>query len=110
MGAQMVGAMSPLVLFPSELFSGPLHAPTLAAQYIVKDVILVAAAMVIASTWTGARLVAEPRSMGSTLFTRAPRVVVASRGGAPVVPARRAEDYRSYAQNGAKGSGGTPRA
>ena len=112
MGAQMVGAMSPLVLFPEELFPGPTHAPTLAAQYIVKDVILVAAAMVVASTWTGARLVAEPRSMRSTLLTGAPRVVVASRGREPIVPvsARRAEDYKSYAGSGAKGSGGTPRA
>ena len=81
MGAQMIGAMSPLVLFPGELFSGPLHAPTLAAQYIVKDVILVAAAMVIASTWTGARIVAEPRSMRSTLLTRAPRLAGASGPG-----------------------------
>ena len=44
MGAQMIGAISPLVLFPGEPFSSPLHGPTLAAQYIVKDVILVAAA------------------------------------------------------------------
>ena len=74
MGAQMLGAMSPLVLFPGELFSGPGHAPTLAAQYIVKDVILVAAGLVIAATWTGARIVAEPRSMRISLQERAPRV------------------------------------
>ena len=86
MGAQMIGAMSPLVLFPGELFAGPLHAPTLAAQYIVKDIILVAAAMVIASTWTGARIVAEPRSMRSTLFTRAPRL--ASAAGLGIAPPR----------------------
>jgi putative oxidoreductase len=112
MGAQMVGAMSPLVLFPNELFAGPLHAPTLAAQYIVKDVILVAAAMVIASTWAGARIVAEPRTMKSTLFTKVPRTVVASRGREPGVPvhARRADDYRSYVGSGAEGSGGPPRA
>lgn len=77
MGAQMLGAMSPLVLFPGELFAGPegAFAPTLAAQYIVKDVVLVAAAAVIAATWTGARIVAEPRSLQSTLRAReAPRV------------------------------------
>jgi putative oxidoreductase len=98
MGAQMIGAMSPLVLFPGELFVGPLHAPTLVAQYIVKDIILVAAAMVIASTWTGARIVAEPKSMKSTLRTRTPPTVAISRSsGEPDVPARagRAEDYRS---------------
>ncbi len=79
MGAQMLGAMSPLVLFPGELFSGPSYTPTLAAQYIVKDVVLVAAGMVIASTWTGARIVAEPRSMRSTLRAKAPHVSKAAR-------------------------------
>ena len=95
MGAQMIGAMSPLMLF-----SGPLHAPTLAAQYIVKDAVLVAAAVVVASTWAGARITAHPRSIGNTLVTMALRKVVASRGGAPGVPvrARRAGDYRSYAE------------
>lgn len=80
MGAQMLGAMSPLVLFPGEMFSGPFRAPTLQAQYIVKDVVLVAAAAVIAATWTGARIVAEPRSLTSTLRAReAPRVADARR-------------------------------
>lgn len=74
MGAQMIGAMSPLMLFPGELFSGPSGAPSLAAQYIVKDVILIAAGLVIAATWTGARIVAEPRSMRSTLTEGIPCV------------------------------------
>lgn len=96
MGAQMLGAMSPLVLFPGELFPGPLHVPTLVAQYIIKDIILVAAAMVIAATWTGASIVAEPRSMRSTLRHHVPPRM------------RAAEDYRSYAGTGAKGSGDDP--
>ncbi len=70
MAAQMIGAISPLVIFPDELFLHPSYAPTLAAQYIIKDVILVAAGMVIASTWTGARIVAEPQSLRSTLYKR----------------------------------------
>jgi uncharacterized membrane protein YphA (DoxX/SURF4 family) len=74
MGFQLIGAMSPLILFPGELFANPSYAPTLAAQYIIKDVILIAAGMVIASTWTGGRVVAEPRSMKSTLRSGAPRV------------------------------------
>jgi len=111
MGAQMIGAMSPLVLFPGELFSGLLHAPTLVAQYILKDVVLVAVGMVLASTWSGARIVAEPKSMRSTLRARAPHVS-AARIGELSVPerVRRAEDYRSYARTGAKGSGDPPRA
>lgn len=72
MAAQMLGAMSPLVFFPGELFQGPYYAPTLAAQYIIKDIILVAAGMVIASTWTGAHIVAEPRSLRSTLRKSVP--------------------------------------
>ena len=71
---QMIGAMSPLLLYPGELFSGPFHAPTLAAQYIIKDIILIAAGMVIASTWTGARIVSRPQSLRSTLTRRVPGV------------------------------------
>lgn len=74
MGAQLIGAMSPLVLFHAQLFSGPYHAPTLVAQYIIKDVVLVTAGVVISSTWTGARIVAEPRSMRSTLRDGPPRL------------------------------------
>ena len=75
MGAQMIGAMSPLVLFPGELFSGPSHAPSLVAQYIIKDIVLVGAGLVIAATWNGAQIVAEPRSMRSTLRASAPKVM-----------------------------------
>ena len=77
MAAQMIGAMSPVLLFPGELFSGPHHAPSLAAQYILKDIILIAAGMVVASTWTGAQIIAEPRSLRSTLRTRLPNVYAA---------------------------------
>ncbi|HEX9335994.1 MAG TPA: hypothetical protein VF892_08910 [Pseudonocardiaceae bacterium] len=39
--------LSPIVLFPGELFSGPHHAPTLEGQYVLKDIILLAACTVI---------------------------------------------------------------
>lgn len=71
---QMIGAMSPLLIYPTELFPGPMHAPTLAAQYIIKDIILIAAGMVIASTWTGAKIVAKPQTLKSTLGKRVPNV------------------------------------
>ncbi len=67
------------MLFPGELFTGPYYAPTLAAQYIIKDIILVAAALVIAATWTGARIVAEPKSMKSTLRAKRAPLVGAAR-------------------------------
>ena len=74
MGAQMIGAMSPLVIFPAELFPGLSHAPTLAAQYILKDIILIAAGMVIASTWTGARIIIHSQSLRHSLRKRISRV------------------------------------
>lgn len=113
MGAQMLGAMSPLVLFPGELFGGAggSVAPTLAAQYIVKDIILVAAAMVLASTWSGARIVAEPRSLRSTLRSTIPHVSVATRSGEPGTShrLRRAENYRNYGRTVASVSKDSPR-
>jgi putative oxidoreductase len=60
MTAWLGGIMAPVVLFASELFPGGL--PTLTAQYVLKDIILVAAAMVVAAHTLGARLrVAEQR-------------------------------------------------
>lgn len=56
------------------VFPGPVHAPTLEAQYIIKDIILIAAGMVIASTCTGARIVAKPQTLRSTLTRRVPGV------------------------------------
>jgi uncharacterized membrane protein YphA (DoxX/SURF4 family) len=61
---QFVGILSPLVLLPARLFGGPHHAPTLEGQYVLKDVILVAAGMVIAAaTFRGGRLVREEPSL-----------------------------------------------
>ena len=58
LGTEFVGILSPLVLLPARLFSGPHHAPTLEGQYVLKDIILVGAAMVIAAaTFRGGRLV-----------------------------------------------------
>jgi len=58
LGVQMLGALSPLLLLAGELFSGPHRAPSLEGQYVIKDVVLVAAGMVIAATVRGGRLVA----------------------------------------------------
>lgn len=46
LAASMVGIMSPLVLFFDDLFSG---GPTLEAQYVLKDIVLIAAGLVIAT-------------------------------------------------------------
>lgn len=49
------GIMAPLVLFPGELFSGRFNAPTLEAQYVLKDVVLLAAVLVVAARTFGRR-------------------------------------------------------
>ena len=51
----MVGILSPLVLLPEELFRGALWAPTLEGQYVVKDVVLLAAALAVAGSAFGRR-------------------------------------------------------
>lgn len=84
---QMIGAMSPIFLFFSELFPGPSHTPTLAAQYILKDIILVAAGMVIAATWSGARIMIEPKSLRHSLRTRIPVVYGTRRSGGHAIAA-----------------------
>jgi uncharacterized membrane protein YkgB len=58
LAASMVGIMSPLVFFFTDLFPG---APTLEAQYVLKDIVLVAAGLVVAARAMGARLAVPPR-------------------------------------------------
>jgi uncharacterized membrane protein YkgB len=57
---ELVGILSPLVLLPARMFSGPHHAPTLEGQYVLKDIIVVAATLVLATTLRGAKLTAHP--------------------------------------------------
>ena len=60
MGLQMIGTFTPLLLFPTETFTRFPYAPTLEGQYIIKNVVLIAAAMVLAATVRGGRIEAEP--------------------------------------------------
>jgi uncharacterized membrane protein YphA (DoxX/SURF4 family) len=59
LSVQLIGILSPLVLLAARLFDGPHGAPTLEGQYVLKDVILVGAALVIAATVGGAQLTRE---------------------------------------------------
>jgi len=61
LGLQLLGALSPLLLLAGELFSGPHRAPSLEGQYVIKDVVLIAAGLVIAATVQGGRLVTGPK-------------------------------------------------
>ena len=65
LGLELAGILAPLVVLPGRLFDGPL-APTIEGQYVVKDVILVAAGMVLATTIGGGRIVKGPRSARPT--------------------------------------------
>lgn len=58
--AQMLGTVTPLLLFPAEAFTWFPLAPTLEGQYIIKNIVLVCAGLVIGATARGGRLVAEP--------------------------------------------------
>jgi len=55
---EFVGILSPAIVLPGRLFAGPHHAPTLEGQYVLKDIVLVAAGLVVAAgTFRGGRLV-----------------------------------------------------
>jgi uncharacterized membrane protein YphA (DoxX/SURF4 family) len=60
---QMAGALSPLILFPGEVFSSGFYAPTLEGQYIIKNLVLIGAGLVIGATVRGGRIVAEARQV-----------------------------------------------
>ncbi len=57
---QMAGTITPLFLFPEETFVSFPFVPTLEGQYIIKNVVLVAAAIVLGATVRGGDLTAEP--------------------------------------------------
>src|SRR3954451_25356630 len=57
MAGWLVALLSPVVLFPDEMFPDGL--PTLAAQYVLKDVILAAAWLVLVAQALGARLTVD---------------------------------------------------
>lgn len=60
---QMVGTITPMFLFPSETFIHVPYAPTLEGQYIIKNIVLVSAALVIGATVRGGRVVADPNAI-----------------------------------------------
>ena len=54
---QMLGTLTPLALFPAETFTHLPYAPTLEGQYILKNVVLIGAGLVIGATARGGRFV-----------------------------------------------------
>jgi uncharacterized membrane protein YkgB len=57
--AQMIGTITPLLLFPAEIWSHFPFALTLEGQYILKNIVLVSAALAVGATVRGGGLVAD---------------------------------------------------
>jgi uncharacterized membrane protein YkgB len=61
---QMAGTLTPLVFFPGETFRVIPWAPTLEGQYIIKNLVLIAAAIVVGATVRGGAIRAQPTGEG----------------------------------------------
>lgn len=59
---QMIGTLTPLILFPDITFTIFPFVPTLEGQYIIKNLVLISAGIAIGATVRGGRLVAEPKN------------------------------------------------
>ena len=59
---QMLGTMTPLFLLPNEAFSHIPYAPTLEGQYIIKNLVLISAGIVLGACVRGGKIVANAES------------------------------------------------
>ena len=57
---QMLGTIMPLFIFPFETFARYPYVPTLEGQYIIKNLVIISAGIVIGATVRGGRLIADP--------------------------------------------------
>lgn len=62
LAGQMLGTVTPLVLFPDVTWAG-VGVPTLEGQYILKNIVLATAAIVIGATVRGGRLIDDPKAV-----------------------------------------------
>lgn len=58
LGMQMLGTLTPMLLFPAETWKMFPISPTLEGQYIIKNLVLISSGIVIGATVRGGRLVA----------------------------------------------------
>ena len=72
---QMAGTLTPLALFPGEAFMVLPYAPTLEGQYIIKNLVLIGAGLVIGSTVRGGQIVTEPQEIPQTRSRLVPQPV-----------------------------------
>jgi len=59
---QMPGTLTPLFLFPQETFVRVPLVPTLEGQYIIKNLVLIGAGLVVGATVRGGRVIADPKA------------------------------------------------
>lgn len=64
---QMLGTITPLFLFPAETFTVFPIAPTLEGQYIIKNIVLVSAGLVIGAHVRGGQIIADPQTVRRAL-------------------------------------------
>ena len=57
---QLIGAISPVFIFTAEVFKIIPVVPTLAGQYIIKDIIIISAGILIGSSVRGGKMIADP--------------------------------------------------
>jgi len=57
---QMIGTLTPIFFFPGEVFTQIPYAPTLEGQYIIKNLALISAGIVLGATVRGGKLIADP--------------------------------------------------
>lgn len=56
---QMAGTLTPIILFPDLVFNAIPYALTIEGQYIIKNVVIISAALVIGSTARGGKIVVK---------------------------------------------------
>lgn len=61
LGVQMIGTISPVFFFANEVFAQVPLVPTLEGQYIIKNLVIISAAIVIGATVRGGRVIADPQ-------------------------------------------------
>lgn len=60
---QMLGTITPVFFFPQEVFTTVPYAPTLEGQYIIKNLVIISAAIVIGATVRGGAMVDDPQAL-----------------------------------------------
>ena len=63
---QMLGTITPIFFFPHEVFTRIPYAPTLEGQYIIKNLVIISAGVVLGATVRGGRITADVKKQKSS--------------------------------------------